>query len=96
MYEPSGKTISGRPPQTVKPQPAILEFADLHLRGKTVKRLRFFSTMDNESYDDILNRLMDVVDNRRRRSIFEDKQWMRENNQEYLSLLPPRSRSKHL
>jgi hypothetical protein len=73
-----------------KPEP---EFADLRLRHKTIKRLKYFSTMDNESYDDILNLLMDVCDGVRRRTVFEDKAWMR-SGPEYQMLLSKPARSK--
>lgn len=47
--------------------------------------------MDNESYDDVLNKLMDVCDGLRRRSVFDGKAWMR-NSHEYSKLLRHRSR----
>jgi hypothetical protein len=75
MYEPRGKSKGWRRTVPVKPEP---DYGDLHLRGNTIKRLRFFSTMDNKSYDDILNLLMDVIDGRRRRTVFERKAWLRD------------------
>jgi hypothetical protein len=90
MYERRSKYSRQTVRQKPKPEP---EYGDLHLRRNTIKRLRYFSTMDNESYDDILNLLMDVCDGVRRRSVFDDKQWLRDSP-EYSMLLPARARSK--
>lgn len=62
----------------------------IDLRSSTIRRLGYFSTMDNESYDDILNKLMDVAESRRRRSVFEGKAWLRESSNEYRDLLAAR------
>lgn len=70
------------------PRAPTPEFSDIRLKGKTVKRLSFFSTMDNESFDDIINKMCDVCEGRRRRSIFDGKKWLRESSSEYKTLLP--------
>jgi hypothetical protein len=42
--------------------------------------------MDNESYDDILNMLMDVADGTKRRGVFESKRWLRASNEYHMLL----------
>jgi hypothetical protein len=86
MYEARGKNTS-RVYKQPQPDP---EFSDLHLKTNTIKRLRYFSTMDNESYDTVLNRIMDVIDGKRRHSIFEPKEWLRDT-EPYRKLLPANS-----
>jgi hypothetical protein len=74
--------------QHIKYKPPLEpEFADVRLKNNTVKRLRYFSTMDNESYDDILNKMMDVMDGTKRRSsVAEGKAWLRSSSAEYRKL----------
>jgi hypothetical protein len=53
------------------------EFTDLHIKTKTSKRLKYYGNFQ-ESFDDILNKMMDVMDGKIRRSVVtKDKGWMR-------------------
>jgi hypothetical protein len=65
----------------------------MRVQTRTRKRLEFFGKQV-DSYDDILNKLMDCAEGRRRRdNVAGEKEWMR-SSEEYQKLLPqPQLRS---
>ena len=88
--EARGKSHSKSQRSHRRPRYPIPEFKELTLKGTTIQRLRYFSTMDNEPFDAILNKLCDVAEGRRRRSVFDSSQWLRESSNEYRDLLAAR------
>jgi hypothetical protein len=67
-------------------------WSDVRLKTVTVKRLKYFGK-EGDSYDEILNKLMDVTDGiRRRDNVVKEKEWLRSST-EYQKLLPRSSSS---
>jgi hypothetical protein len=68
-------------PRPISPEP---EFSNITIKTKTLKRLKFFG--NNETFDELLMKLMDVAEGKcRRDTVAKAKQWLRERS-EYRSL----------
>lgn len=84
------KGFRGHPKQRQKQLLSEPVWNDMRVRTRTFRRLKFHGSPEDD-FDTILTKLMDVIDNiRRKDNVSRPKQWLRESS-EYHSYLQKES-----